>query len=64
MKKPRVYALYFEDEFLGLGTVKELSQKLNITERSLRTYKTEKYQTSTLDKKHYLVDVTDVKDDI
>lgn len=38
MRKPTDYALYRGDEFIDLGTIKEMSKRLHMAEKTLRFY--------------------------
>lgn len=38
MRKPREYALYKGDEFIDLGTIKEMSKRLGMAQNTLRFY--------------------------
>ncbi len=44
MKKSKVYAMYKDDELLGIGTVKELAEILNVKVETIRFYITPTYQ--------------------
>lgn len=46
-KGPAEYALYRGDEFLDLGTVKYLAEKLNIQEGTIRLFATPSYRKKT-----------------
>lgn len=39
-----MYALYKGDEFIDLGTIKELAKKLNVKPKTIRFYGTPSYQ--------------------
>lgn len=43
MNKIKTYALYKGDEFIDLGTTKELAEKIGVSERSIRFYSTPTY---------------------
>ena len=40
----KVYALYSDDTFIDIGTLKELAIKLNIGLRTIQTYKAKPYR--------------------
>jgi hypothetical protein len=44
MRKQSCYALYKGDEFIDLGTITELSQRLNIKEQTLWFYTSKVYE--------------------
>lgn len=43
-KKDKVYALYKKEECIGIGTTKELSEQLNVQEKTIKFYKTPTYK--------------------
>lgn len=38
------YAVYHDDEFIGIGTTKELSELMNVMPRTILFYRTNAYQ--------------------
>lgn len=42
--KERVYALYKKEECLAIGTTKELSEQLNVKEKTIKFYLTNTYK--------------------
>lgn len=44
MKKKKVYAVYKGDNFLQLGTVKELAEYFNVSEKTIRHWATPSYE--------------------
>ena len=44
MKNNKIYALYKGDNFIDLGTRKELADKMGVGERTIAFYSTETYQ--------------------
>lgn len=43
MNKIKTYALYKGDEFIDIGTTKELAEKIGVSETSIRFYSTPTY---------------------
>jgi len=43
-KKEKVYALYKQENCLGIGTIKELSEELNVKEKTIKFYRTPTYK--------------------
>ena len=57
MRKPRTnpeYALYKGDEFITLGTIKEIAKFLGVSERTVHFYATPTYMKRNKDN-HYIV---------
>ncbi len=44
MRKSKIYALYKGEDCLGIGTIKELAEQLNIKATTLRFYMTPTYK--------------------
>lgn len=44
MKKNKEFAMYKGDELLGIGTAKELAEKLNVKVETIRFYNTPTYK--------------------
>ncbi len=55
MKKQNIYALYKGDEFIDLGTTKELAEKIGVNERSIRFYSSPTYKKRNPDGNCYIV---------
>lgn len=55
MKKEKVYALYKGDNFIDLGTRKELAERIGVGERTIYFYSTETYQKRNKDGNCYVV---------
>jgi hypothetical protein len=44
MKKNKVYAIYKGEECLGIGTIKELADQFNISQKTICFYRTPTYK--------------------
>lgn len=55
MKKE--YAVYHDDEFIGIGTTKELSELMNVMPRTILFYRTNAYQKRSKGRGYVIVDL-------
>lgn len=62
MSKENIYAVYKGDEFIDLGTKKELAKKLNIKPGSIHFYSTPTYRKRIKDETNSLI-VIKIDDD-
>ena len=62
MSREKIFAVYKGDEFIDLGTRKELAEKLNIKPNSIKFYSTPIYRKRTKDKPNSLI-VIKIEDD-
>lgn len=44
---PKEFALYKDEEFLCIGTIKEIAKEMNLNESTVRFYATEAYKIKT-----------------
>lgn len=44
MRKKQEYALYKGDEFIDLGTIEELAERMGVTPKTIRYYQTPNYK--------------------
>ena len=53
-KKKKVYALYKGDVNLCDGTIKEIADKMNLSEETIRFYKSKTYKRRRIDSENFL----------
>lgn len=51
------YAVYHDDEFIGIGTTKELAELMNVMPRTILFYRTNAYQKRPKGRGYVIVDL-------
>lgn len=59
----KLYALYKGDDFIDIGTTKELAQKLNVKEETIRFYATSTWKNKTNCESWVVVSIEEDKED-